>query len=361
MKTDISIDDFLALGPEAFQTAPASRCPRPAHRPAQPQGLQGNNALLDLWLERQPEDQLRLIASLIDGQRSGLARGWIASPSLHVLEYLARAQFKREGADPKEAKDRVKRLLANLLQRLSPLSSFGFHQDAALLAQTDLEDAQIVAAAAELQGPTAIVTNDKRFDTAGTALVQFRPGEVSPWLQPLPGEPSPTGQPIAFVDLKPQQNAIRPAPRQPPGHRRRCPKLRRQLQRQTQRQPKHNRLHQLLPQQAPRLLRRRRRHLHQRRPPRPSLPRDPRPRPKRAPRPQPHRRWRAHGYPASRHRPRQAATLRARDRPTPSHRPPISRFTGHGRTGNHTEAKTRNCPCPSLFFRVLPCSSVAKK
>lgn len=164
------------------------------------------NVILDLWLERQAEDQLRLIASLIDGQRSGLARGWIASPSLHVLEYLARAQFKREGADPEEAKDRVKRLLANLLQRLSPLSSFGFHQDAALLAQTDLEDAQIVAAAAELQGPTAIVTNDKRFDTAGTALVQFRPAEVSAWLKQLPNE-----QPLAFVDLKTQQDAIRPA------------------------------------------------------------------------------------------------------------------------------------------------------
>nr|WP_242479686.1 DegT/DnrJ/EryC1/StrS family aminotransferase [Lamprobacter modestohalophilus] len=154
---------------------------------------------------------MRLIASLIDGQRSGLARGWIASPSLHVLEYLARAQFKREGADPEEAKDRVKRLLANLLQRLNPLSSFGFHQDAALLAQTDLEDAQIVAAAAELQGPTAIVTNDKRFDTTGTALVQFRPAEVSAWLKQLPAEQLPNEQPLAFVDIKTQQNAIRPA------------------------------------------------------------------------------------------------------------------------------------------------------
>jgi len=71
------------------------------------------NVVLDLWLERQPEARLKQIAALIDCQRTGTALGWIASPSLHVLEYLAYRQFKHEGADPAEAKQAVKQLLAN--------------------------------------------------------------------------------------------------------------------------------------------------------------------------------------------------------------------------------------------------------
>ena len=57
------------------------------------------------------------------------------------------------------------------------------------------------------------------------------------------------------------------------------PELRRRLPRLQERQPQHPGLHQLLPQQTPGLLRRWRRHLHQRRRPGPGLPRNPRPRP----------------------------------------------------------------------------------
>jgi len=163
------------------------------------------NVVLDLWLERQPEARLLQIAALIDCQRTGTALGWIASPSLHVLEYLAYRQFKHEGADPAEAKQTVKQLLAKLQQQLRPLSAFGFQQDNALLAQTDLEDAQLVAAASVLQGPTAIVTNDKRFATAGSNLVQLKPAEVADWL----GQSKPSEN-LNFVDLQTQQDAIRP-------------------------------------------------------------------------------------------------------------------------------------------------------
>ena len=163
------------------------------------------NVVLDLWLERQPEARLLQIAALIDCQRTGTALGWIASPSLHVLEYLAYRQFKHEGADPAEAKQTVKQLLAKLQQQLRPLSAFGFQQHNALLAQTDLEDAQLVAAASVLQGPTAIVTNDKRFATAGSNLVQLKPAEVADWL----GQSKPSDN-LNFVDLQTQQDAIRP-------------------------------------------------------------------------------------------------------------------------------------------------------
>jgi UDP-2-acetamido-2-deoxy-ribo-hexuluronate aminotransferase len=163
------------------------------------------NVILDLWLERQPEAQLLLIAALIDCQRSGLARGWIASPSLPVLEYLAIRRFKREGIAPGASKQAVKGLLANLLQQINPLSAFGFQQDEALVAHADLEDAQIVAAASVLQGPTAIVTNDKRFDITGTDLTQLQPTEAPAWLQ----APLPQGT-LDFIDLKTQQDALRP-------------------------------------------------------------------------------------------------------------------------------------------------------
>ncbi|MFZ1828696.1 MAG: PIN domain-containing protein [Candidatus Competibacteraceae bacterium] len=164
------------------------------------------NVILDLWLERQPEDWLLLIAQLVESQKSGAAGCWIASPSLHVLEYLARQQFKKEGVEPARTRQVVKRLLAHLLKNLRPLTCFGFQQDEALLAHSDLEDAQIIKAASVLHGPVAIVTNEKRFDTTGTDLVQLSPPQADLWLQdpaPLPA--------IAFIDLQAQQNRMRPA------------------------------------------------------------------------------------------------------------------------------------------------------
>ncbi|TVR56621.1 MAG: aminotransferase class I/II-fold pyridoxal phosphate-dependent enzyme, partial [Candidatus Competibacteraceae bacterium] len=163
------------------------------------------NVILDLWLERQPEERLGQIAQLIESRQQGVACCWIASTSLHVLEYLARRQFKSEGVDPAKAAQVVKQLLANLLQNLRPLTCFGFQQDQALLAHSDLEDAQIVRAASVLHGPTAIVTNEKRFDTAGANLAQLSPPQAEAWLrEPILPEA------LEFIDLKTQQDAIRP-------------------------------------------------------------------------------------------------------------------------------------------------------
>ena len=163
------------------------------------------NVILDLWLTRRPEADLRLIASLLRACRQGSAHGWVVSSSLHVLEYLAVRQFKSEGVAPADAKQTVRQLLTTLLRDLKPLSCFGFHQDQALLARTDLEDAQIVIAATQLQGATAIVTNDKRFDITGTTLTQLKPTEAPTWLQ----APLPQGT-LDFIDLKTQQDALRP-------------------------------------------------------------------------------------------------------------------------------------------------------
>ena len=163
------------------------------------------NVVLDLWLERQPEARLLQIASLIDCQRAGTALGWIASPSLHVLESLAHRQFRQEGVDPTTARQTVRQLLVQLAQQLRPLSVFGFQQDNALLTQTDLEDAQLVAAARVLQGQTAIVTSDKRFATAGSDLIQLSPDEATRWLR----QSGPSSS-LDFIDLKTQQDAIRP-------------------------------------------------------------------------------------------------------------------------------------------------------
>lgn len=163
------------------------------------------NVILDLWLARQPEERLLLITGLIQASQQGTARCWVASSSLHVLEYLAYRQFKREGADPATAKQVVRQLLTTLLRDLNPLTCFGYQQDQALLARSDLEDAQIVTAATQLHGPTAVVTNEKRFDISGTDLVQLSPPEAAAWLQASVGSRT-----LDFTDLKSQQDALRP-------------------------------------------------------------------------------------------------------------------------------------------------------
>ena len=59
-------------------------------------------------------------------------------------------------------------------------------------------------AASLLCGPSAIVTNEKRFDTSGTDVLQITPAEAGAWLR----DPTPSRQ-IDFIDLKTQQDLIR--------------------------------------------------------------------------------------------------------------------------------------------------------
>ena len=163
------------------------------------------NVILDLWLERQPEERLLALAGLLEAKSENTHLCWIGSCSLHVLEYIARREFKKKGADPLEAKQVARELLAHLLNHAAPLTCFGFHQNENLIAHTDIEDAQIVRAASLLCGPSAIVTNEKRFDTSGTDVLQITPSEAGAWLL----DPTPSRQ-IDFIDLKTQQDLIRP-------------------------------------------------------------------------------------------------------------------------------------------------------
>ena len=163
------------------------------------------NVILDLWLERRSEVQLLQLAGLLEASTKNGYNCWVCSSSLHVLEYITRRELKKNGADPWLAKQTTRKLLAELIEYVSVLSCFGFQQDEALISHTDLEDAQIVRAASLINGPAAIVTNEKRFDTSETNMLELKPEEVQGWLKES------TSSPIEFVDLKSQQDQIRPA------------------------------------------------------------------------------------------------------------------------------------------------------
>ncbi|WP_363330969.1 DegT/DnrJ/EryC1/StrS family aminotransferase [Desulfonatronospira sp.] len=161
------------------------------------------NVILDLWLERKSEAQLLQLAGILESGTGDGYNCWICSSSLHVLEYVTRRELKRDGADPHTAKLTSRQLMEQLFEYVSVLSCFGFQQDDNLLSRTDLEDAQIVRAASLLNSPTSIVTNEKRFDTSGTEVLELMPSEVPGWLR------EPASSSIVFVDLAAQQDGIR--------------------------------------------------------------------------------------------------------------------------------------------------------
>ncbi|GAB6057090.1 DegT/DnrJ/EryC1/StrS family aminotransferase [Desulfonatronum parangueonense] len=162
------------------------------------------NVILDLWLQRRPEEELLLLSDLLaSGPQSGY-QCWICACSIPVLEYVVRRELKKNGADALQAKRIAKQLLTRLLEYAAPLTCFGFHQDASLVAKEDVEDAQVVRAASLFCGPTAIVTNEKRFDVADTSVLVWTPTQALEWIQDV------SQAKIEFVDLQTQQDFIRP-------------------------------------------------------------------------------------------------------------------------------------------------------
>jgi len=161
------------------------------------------NIILDLWLRRVSDEQLLLIAEFVVKREDKQYHTWLSNSSLSTLEYVTRRELKKGGMDGEAASQATRALLAHLLENVQLLSQFGFHQDAALQLSNDLEDAQIVMAASQLKGSTALVTNDKRFQTDGK-IEQVSLLEVSAWLD------REDKRPIEFVDLKMQQDTIRP-------------------------------------------------------------------------------------------------------------------------------------------------------
>lgn len=162
------------------------------------------NVVLDLWLSRVPEKEQLLIADIIANAHSRTYQCWLSSSSLSVLEYITRRELKKSGLQPSDAIRATRDLIAELISSTRLLSNFGFHQAEAMQLSNDLEDAQIVLAASSLQGDTAIITNEKRFQTGGK-IEQVTPLEAAGWLTGGNHE-----KPIDFIDLKTQQDAIRP-------------------------------------------------------------------------------------------------------------------------------------------------------
>lgn len=163
------------------------------------------NVILDLWLNRVHEEDQLVIAGLLADAQSGTYQCWVSSSSLPVLEYITRKELEKAGMSPSDAIHATRALIAELLNNARTLSNFGFHQTEATQLSNDLEDAQIVLAASSLQSPTAIVTNEKRFQT-GEKIEQVTPKETKIWLQAIDNEKA-----IDFIDLKTQQDHIRPA------------------------------------------------------------------------------------------------------------------------------------------------------
>lgn len=163
------------------------------------------NVILDLWLCRVPADDLLNIANLIAGSHAAACQCCVSSSSLPVLEYVTRRELKKSGTSPEHAIERARSLVNDLASKVQLLSNYGFEQADALNLSSDQEDAQIVLAASSLHAQTAIVTNEKRFQTDGK-VAQIAPHEVSKWLQATA-----SGRPLEFCDLAAQQDRIRPA------------------------------------------------------------------------------------------------------------------------------------------------------
>ena len=159
------------------------------------------NIVLDLWLQRGDE---HAIEALIEKCHRHKVLLWFSSTSLGVLEYIAVRQLKKEGASEGEAKTIVKQLLTLLLEDVSLLSVYGFEQDVVVQKADDFEDAQIALAFSSLNGEKKIVTHDTTFDTLD--LVQTcTVRDALEWIE----NRSAFG-PVAFVDLKAQQDLLRP-------------------------------------------------------------------------------------------------------------------------------------------------------
>lgn len=162
------------------------------------------NVILDLWLQRVSEEKLLFIAELIAKSDNKAYQTWVSSSSLPILDYVCCRGLKQNGMDGEAAKKAVKQLIDDLLKQVNILSQFGFRQEDALYLGNDFEDAQIVMAAGQLHGETAIVSNDKRFQV-NENIASISLSEVNHWLS--------TGQEnqsIDFINLKAQQDKIRP-------------------------------------------------------------------------------------------------------------------------------------------------------
>lgn len=125
------------------------------------------NVILDMWLAR---GDTTAIDRIIEANRSESIRCWVSACSLPIAEYVCIASLKKESVAPKEAKVLTRKLLAALLSDVSVLCAYEPTHVDALLASSDMEDAQIALAASTLPGAVYVLTRDKHFDTQGKII-----------------------------------------------------------------------------------------------------------------------------------------------------------------------------------------------
>ncbi|SDL67495.1 UDP-2-acetamido-2-deoxy-ribo-hexuluronate aminotransferase [Modicisalibacter muralis] len=161
------------------------------------------SVILDAWLR---PDHTPATASLFDLSEQGRVQLWVSAASLPTIEYVAKQRIKSQGHEPANALDVVKRLMADLLDRVHVLTNHGFEQTALYRQAIDFEDAQIAASARALGGEDiAIVSLDKTFDALGECPV-MSPQAALTRLQ----DPSVPSGNMPFIDLAAQQARIRP-------------------------------------------------------------------------------------------------------------------------------------------------------
>ena len=162
------------------------------------------NVVLDLWLNRGDRLHQEAIEDVFQAQQAGHLRCWVSAASLPILEYCCVLELKKDKAPPEEARRIARELLAKLMDDVGILSNLSFQQEEALAHGNDLEDAQILMSAASLHDETALLTNDRRFRGSHRIRV-LSVEEVHSWLNSGSSK-----EDVDFIDLKTQQDAIRP-------------------------------------------------------------------------------------------------------------------------------------------------------
>lgn len=163
------------------------------------------NVILDLWLKRVSHEQQLIVKGLMADANVDTYQCWISSSSLPVLEHIYSREQIKSGLSASKVVQATRELLDELLVNVRLLSNYSFHQtDALQISNGNIEDAQLVMAALSLQGETAIVTDEQRFQISGK-LRQLSPLEANSWLQTTGDD-----QAIDFIDLKTQQDILRP-------------------------------------------------------------------------------------------------------------------------------------------------------
>ncbi|WP_347402072.1 aminotransferase class I/II-fold pyridoxal phosphate-dependent enzyme [Ectothiorhodospira lacustris] len=163
------------------------------------------SVIIDMWLD--PEIDTNTTTQLLDQAQEGHVTLWLCASSLPTLEYVTRRRLKTLGAQPEQARDIVRQLMAQLLKSVNISTVPGFEQHSLYLEARDVEDAQIAISARSLHGAqVAIVTLADTFDTLGECEA-IAPKEA---LARLRKTPEADASPLAFIDLAAQQRRIRP-------------------------------------------------------------------------------------------------------------------------------------------------------